>query len=140
MKLIFLFLCSFFLQCGPAFLPEPTNEKVTRKDLAGSWEYFADYQKTRVVLDLNVNGTFIQTIERSQNSKPQIQRGLWKIEGSDLKIKILKPDPENLSAPWILDWAHWWIINSNQRGQKFSILGAADDSDPDNCFEFTRIR
>jgi hypothetical protein len=134
----FLFL--FLFQCGPAFLPEPTKEKATREDLAGSWEYSADYGKTRIVLELKTNGTFIQTIERSSDSKPQVQKGRWDLKESELRIKVLKPNRENPSDPWILDWAHWWIIESTQEGSNFAISGAADDSDPDNCFEFERIR
>ncbi|RHX91768.1 hypothetical protein [Leptospira stimsonii] len=140
MKRVAFLIFLFFVQCGPAFLPEPTKEKVTRKDLAGSWEYFADYRKTRIVLDLKANGTFTQTIERSSDSKPQIQKGRWDINGSDLKIKVLKPNRENPFDPWVLDWAHWWIVESTREGFNFAISGAADDSDPDNCFEFERIR
>ncbi|PJZ53713.1 hypothetical protein [Leptospira adleri] len=140
MKLISVLLCLLLAECGPAFLPEPTNEKVTRKDLVGSWEYFADYQKTRIVLDLKANGTFIQTIERPSDPKPQIQRGRWDLKDSELRIKLLKINPENRSGPWILDWAHWWIVESTKGGSNFAISGAADDSDPDNCFEFDRIQ
>lgn len=137
MKVI-LVLILFLSQCGPAFLPEPTKRKVSRKDLVGSWEYFADYRKTRIVLDLKIDGTFSQTIERSENSKPQIHKGNWKIQGSDILIRVLKPVHNGSEESWNLDWVHWWIMDTEH--SKFAIVGAADDSDPDNCFEFTRIR
>ncbi len=135
-----LLIFVLFYQCGPAFLPEPTKEKVTRGDLVGSWEYFADYQKTKIVLDLKLDGTFVQTIERSGNPKLQFQKGKWKINGSDLIIKVLKPVHDGSDEPWFLDWARWWIMDSRQKGLKFGIIGAADDRDPDNCFEFKKIR
>lgn len=90
-------------------------------------------------MDLKLDGTFVQTIERSGNPKLQFQKGKWKINGSDLIIKVLKPVHDGSDEPWFLDWARWWIMDSRQKGLKFGIIGAADDRDPDNCFEFKKI-
>jgi hypothetical protein len=131
----------FVVGCGPAFLPEPTKNAVATKDIAGVWKYFADYEKTRILLELKTDGSFVQTIHHSGKTKPQAHKGNWNLQGNRPKLMLLKPVFGNPTKPWILEEANWWIMDSVLNDNtKFSICGAADDRDPDSCFEMKKIR
>ncbi len=125
---------------GPAALPGPTKKAVKASDITGVWQYTADYEKTTITLELKADGTFIQTVKYIAPSEPQMHTGTWSLEGSSPKLRVLKPVFGKPNDPWVLADANWWIVDSYQEGVKFALFGAADDYDPDNCFEFKKLR
>ena len=126
--------------CGFAALPGPTQKKVTKADLVSVWQYPADYEKTTVTLELKGDGTFIQAIKRTNQAELQVHTGTWDLEGTSPKLTVLKPVFGDPGKPWVLEEAHWWIVDSYRKGVKFAIFGAADDRDPDACNEMKKLR
>jgi len=126
--------------CGFAALPGPTQKEVTKSDLVGVWQYPADYEETTVTLDLRADDSFTQTIQRSGKAKPQIHTGSWKLEDNSPKLKVLKPVFGYPRRPWVLEDVNWWMVSSYQKGIDVAICGAADDRDPDSCFEMRKLR
>jgi hypothetical protein len=144
MKLYFIFLVSiilFVIGCGPAFLPGPTKKTVNVVDLVGTWQYPANYGETEVTLELKENGTFIQTIRKSTGGIPRTYTGMWKLDGVRPQITLLKPVFGKYDKPWTLEKVNWWVMDSVVNDKtEFSICGAADDRDPDSCFEMKKLR
>ena len=142
MKAIFSLLVFTLLigGCGHAALPGATQKNVTKADIVGVWQYPAEYEKTTVTLDLKADGAFVQTIKRSGQTKAQVHSGIWDLEGTTPKLTVLKPVFGDASKPWVLEEANWWIIDSYRDGVTFAIFGAADDRDPDSCWEFKKLR
>ena len=126
--------------CGYAALPASTKKNVTKSDIVGIWQYQADNGKTTVTLELKADGTFVQSIQRSGQASPQVHTGTWDLEGTTPRLTVLKPVFGEYEKPWILEETNWWIVDSNQRGVKFAIFGAADDRDPDSCSEMKKVR
>jgi len=126
--------------CGFSTLPGPTQKTVTKTDIVGVWQYPADFEKTIITLDLKTDGTFVQTIKRSNETESQVHTGTWTLEGTTPKLTVLKPVFGYPEKPWIPEDANWWIIDSYQKGVTFAIFGAADDRDPDSCNEMKKLR
>ncbi len=138
---VLIFLTLIGNSCiGFAALPGPTQQDIQISDIAGMWRYYADFGETEIILDLKEDGTFIQTIEQDGKDTSQVHTGQWSLEGAWLKISVLKPRLDNSSASWIEEEANWWVIESYKGGTEFAVFGAAEDSDPDNCYEFERIQ
>src|SRR5512138_3029023 len=76
---------------GPAALPGPTEKVVKASDIAGVWQYTADYERTMITLELRADGTFVQTVEHPAPMGPQVQSGRWSLEGSIPKLRVLEP-------------------------------------------------
>ena len=141
---LYPFIIALFLSgcgvIGPSALPGPTGKNVRQADIVGVWKYPADYRKTAITLELKADGTCVHTIKRSEQSEPQVHTGVWGLEGATPTLKVLKPVFGDYSKPWVLEDARWWIIDSYQEGVDFAICGAADDRDPDSCFEMKKLR
>ena len=125
---------------GPSALPGPTEKNVTKADVVGVWKYDADFKKTNITLELKADGTFVQTIQRPDNTEPQVHTGAWDLDGTTPVLKVLKPVFGDDRKPWVLEDACWWIVDSYQDGLEFAICGAADDRDPDSCSEMEKLR
>ena len=123
---------------GPAALPQPTKENVTPADIVGTWRYGADYGKTAVTLEIKADGTFNQTVNRS-NGKTHLHSGTWTLDGPYPKLKVLYPVWAEPTKDWHLEDANWRIVASHQQGVKFAIFGAAEP-DPDSFEEFNKVR
>lgn len=126
--------------CGYSDLPEPTQKKISTEDIVGIWQYPANYGKTIISIELNIDGAFTQIIKHSGQKKLKIHKGTWELDVTSPKLTVLKPAFGDSSKPWVLEEAHWWIVDSHQKGIKFAIFGAADDRDADSCNEFKKIR
>jgi hypothetical protein len=125
---------------GPAALPKATEEKVTPADIVGTWRYPAEFGATTITLELKPDGTFVQTV-RHGSGRVQTHQGTWVLEGSHPRLEVLKPVfGEPPGKEWVVESAHWWIVESQREGVKFAIFGAADDRDPDSCWEFEKVR
>jgi hypothetical protein len=125
---------------GPAFLPQPTEQKVTPDDVAGTWTYPADSGSTTITLELRPNGTFVQTV-RHGSGRTQTHEGTWGLEAARPRLRVLKPafGPPS-GQEWVIEDARWWVVESRREGLKFAVFGAADDRDPDACNEFEKVR
>ena len=96
---------------------------------------------TTVTLDLKADGTFVQTIQRSGQANPQVHKGAWALEGARPKLSVLKPVFGQDDKPWVIEEVNWWVMDSTMNEDtEFSICGAADDRDPDSCFEMKKLR
>ena len=135
--LIFLVCTILVTGCGHYALSGPTNKRVTMADLVGVWEYPAD-ETGSVTLTLSADGTFVQSIQHGSSDEVQIHEGNWSLEGATPVLTVLKPVFGDSGKPWILEPASWWIVDSYQDGVTFAIFGAADDRDPDSCWEFKK--
>jgi hypothetical protein len=124
---------------GPAALPKATEEKVTPTDLVGTWKYPADFGATTITLELKPDGTFVQTV-RHGSGRVQTHEGGWTLDGSRPQLNVLKPVFGEPGKEWVVEGAHWWVVESHREGVKFAIFGAADDRDPDSCWEFEKVR
>lgn len=123
--------------CGHYALPGPTSKRVSKADIAGVWEYPAS-DTGSVTLTLSTDGTFVQSIQRTASSERQIHKGSWDVKDARPVLTVLKPVFGDSSQPWILERADWWIVDSHRDGITFAIFGAADDRDPDSCWEFKK--
>lgn len=125
---------------GPAFLPQPTTEKVTAADIVGTRRYPAEFETTTITLELKPDGTFVQTV-RHGSGLVQTHKGGWTLDGSRPQLEVLKPAFDGpRDKEWVVEGARWWVVESHREGVKFAIFGAADDRDPDSCWEFEKVR
>jgi len=141
--------CLLLTGCPIGFsaLPAATTKNVTPSDLAGLWQYEIYPRHWRgvptndgiVTIELKKNGTFEQIVRRKGDSEPLTHTGKWAVTAPPvrLRLKVLKPP---FTGEWHVEEAHWWVVNSTQKGVGFAIFGAADDRDPDSCNEFKKLR
>lgn len=123
---------------GPAFLPKATTEKITPADIVGTWRYPADFGATTITIELKPDGTFAQSV-RHASGRIQTHEGTWTLDESHPQLKVLKPVFGENNKEWVVENAHWWVVESHREGVRFAIFGAADDRDPDSCQEFERV-
>ncbi|WFB34380.1 hypothetical protein P3T73_09420 [Kiritimatiellota bacterium B12222] len=137
-----LLLCILFAVsgCGPAFLPGPTSKTVFTSDIVGTWQYPADYGETTVTIEFKADHSFVQTIIPAPPAPHQIHTGTWALDHNAPQLTLLKPVFGDSTQPWILEAASWWMIDSVRNPDlSVSICGAADDRDPDSCFEMKKL-
>jgi len=147
--IVLVLSCLLLTGCPIGFsaLPAATTKNVTPSDLAGLWQYEIYPRHDRgvptndgvVTIELREDGTFEQTVRRKGDSKPLTHTGKWALTAPPvrLRLKVLKPP---FTAEWTVEEAHWWVVDSTQKGGDFAVFGGAHDSDPDQCNEFRRLR
>jgi hypothetical protein len=131
-------LVAFLSACIGQPLSQATQENVTHGHIVGTWRYSADFGAAIITLELIPNGTFVQTV-RHRSGRVQTHEGTWTLDGSRPRLEVLKPVFGEPGKEWVVESAHWWIVESHHEGVRFAVFGAADDSDPDSCCEFEKV-
>ncbi|MFN3158763.1 MAG: hypothetical protein ACE37I_05580 [Rubinisphaera brasiliensis] len=111
--------------CGSYFLPAPTTRPVSIADLAGEWTYepLLD-DRARVLLELKPDNTYVQTVTLPQ--RVQTSPGRWQIEDGHIKLSAVLGPAGDWNQP---DHESWRIIDHEEGGHGFAILGGAGDPD-----------
>ena len=116
-------------------LDGPTKRPVALTDIAGTWRYNADFGATAITLQLEKNGTFIQTVNLSGKLAPIRQFGTWKLQGSSIELEeFLMKEIEG----WKVTSRRFDIVDTGRFSKGFSILGGAD-LDPDGWQHLERL-
>lgn len=125
--------------CGFAALPQPTSKTVKPKDIAGTWQYAADYGKTKLTLDVNADGTFLQTVTPTATTNVLSHSGVWKLdERNHLTFtSVLTHEGFSDKTGWVAEEAHWWVTDGTET--KLAIFGGTHP-DPDSWQEFKKLR
>jgi|WetSurMetagenome_2_1015567.scaffolds.fasta_scaffold13678_4 hypothetical protein len=123
---------------GPINNPSPTTKPVAPADIAGTWTILGQFETATVTFDFREDGTFTETIPHAAPAAPEILTGEYTLEGSELRLKILRPGAKG--APGTPDGVLWRILDSGEKGQKFDIYGNVDDNDYDDFYRFKKVR
>lgn len=122
--------------CGVAFLPQPTSKTVTPEDIAGTWQYSADFGKTTITLTLNADGSFVQTVNPTGTTDILSHSGVWKLDERNriTFTSVLAPSRE---SGWNAEEVHWWVTDGIHT--RLAIFGGTHP-DPDSWQEFKKLR
>lgn len=126
----------------------PTTKPVSPKDIVGTWTRGASrsMQVNKPVdyvlkLDLNPDGSFLQTITVSGDPNIIHQKGTWKINGGYLELSdalVEEWDQTTKTGKWKAEPTRFFIIDS-YGGPTFAIFGGLF-GDPDSWIGFDKIR
>ena len=140
MKNIYIFLIALFVGgCGFAALPGPTSKTVKPKDISGTWQYTADYEKTKITLEVKADGTFSQSVVPTGATNVLTQSGVWKLDERNhiYFTSVLTHEGFENKDGWNAEEAHWWVTDGIET--KLAIFGGTHP-DPDSWQEFMKLR
>ena len=125
--------------CGFAALPGPTSKTVKPTDIAGTWQYTADYGKTHITLVVNADGTFSQSVKPTGTTNILTRSGAWKNDERNhcTFASVLTHEGFSDESGWVPEEAHWWITDGIKT--KLAIFGGTHP-DPDSWQEFEKLR
>lgn len=125
--------------CGFAALPQPTSKAVKPKDIAGTWQYAADYGKTIITLEVNADGTFSQSVQPTGTTDVLTQTGTWSLDAQNgiTFTSVLTNAGYGENSGWVAEESFWWVIDGFET--KLTIFGGTHP-DPDSWDDFKKLR
>jgi hypothetical protein len=142
MKTILILISVMILAgCGPAFLPGPTSRIVSTNDLAGTWQYTADYGKTTITLTIGQDGTFQQTVHPTGSTNTLSQSGRWTLDQrSHISFDaMLTHEGFKSTNGWAAEEVNWWVTDGIGKQPKVVLFGGTHP-DPDSWERFEKLR
>ena len=140
MKNIYIVLIAVLVGgCGFAALPQPTSKTVKPKDIAGTWQYTADYEKSKIILEVKADGTFSQSVTPTGTTNISTHSGIWKLDKRNhlTFTSVLTHEGYSEEPGWNTEEAHWWVTDGIET--KLAIFGGTHP-DPDSWQEFKKLR